>query len=109
MRFYMRDKKPFYHFGITYVGTRKQLVPNKKKAMKRTRTVEDWLERLDGLTLEFLEKQKHPCVRGHNGKEYDTAIDLLTKRKRDAGEVVKRYRPTHVLTHVEEEGEVACK
>ena len=61
------------------------------------RTVEEWMVRLNEKTLEWLENQKHPCVRGYNGTEYDTAIDRLINTRKDAGEYVERHRPTFII------------
>ena len=75
---------------------------------KRPRSVEGWMERLEDRTLAFLQDQTSPCIRGHNGGEYDAAIDALIKKKQAAGETVKRHRPSCVVTRAAEteEGEV---
>lgn len=75
--------------------------------IKRPRSVEEWMERLESRSLKFLQDQTDPCVRGYNGKEYDTAINILIKERMDAGETVKRHRPTYIVSEAaEEEGEV---
>lgn len=76
-------------------------------AITRPRSVEEWMERLEGRTLKFLTDQTHPCVRGYNGEEYDTAIAILINKRMDAGETLTRHRPTYIVSPtVEEEGEV---
>ena len=76
--------------------------------IKRPRSVEEWMERLESRSLKFLQDQTNPCVRGYNGKEYDTAINILIKERMDAGETVKRHRPTYMVSQAaeEDEGEV---
>ena len=66
------------------------------------------MQRLESRSLKFLQDQTSPHVRGHNGKEYDSAVVELIKIKMAAGEtVVQRPRPTHAVQQVvEEEGDV---
>ncbi len=62
------------------------------------RTVDEWMNRLKERSLAWLVDQKHPCVRGFNGREYDTAINNLVKIKVDAGEHIDRHRPTFIIS-----------
>lgn len=72
-----------------------------------SRTVDEWMERLESKSLKFLQDQTAPYVRGYNGTAYDTAVAKLIEVKMAAGEAVERSRPTYaVQTVAEEEGEV---
>lgn len=71
----------------------------------RPSTVDEWMERLQCKSLKFLQDQTASYIRGHNGKEYDTAVMNLIVQKRDAGDrVVCLVLPT--MSQIEEEGEV---
>ena len=48
------------------------------------RTVSQWMECLSD-TLDWLVKQTHPCIRGHNGADYDTAVRALIQVKMGRG------------------------
>jgi hypothetical protein len=74
--------------------------------LARPTTVEEWMERLESKSLTFLQDQMSPCVRGYNGKAYDTAVIHLIKKRMAAGETVERIRPTYAVQQMEEEGEV---
>lgn len=75
----------------------------------RPKTVDEWMERLRTSSLTFLQDQTDGRVRGHNGKEYDTAVSILIRQRMNAGETVERIRPTIAVPQGdtgEEEGEV---
>lgn len=68
-------------------------------------TIEEWTTRLSSKSLAWLKDQRAPFIRGSNGKEYDTAIDILISRRIANGEYVTRVRPCHIIPE-EEIGEV---
>ena len=68
-------------------------------------TVEEWTTRLSSKPLGWLRDQRAPYIRGHNGKEFDSAIDILISKRIANGEYITRVRPSHIIPQ-EEEGEV---
>ena len=64
------------------------------------------MNRLDDKTLEWLVNQRHPAVRGYNGKEYDTAIDALIERKLEEGEYIPYRPPTYIISSEADEENV---
>ena len=63
-----------------------------------SRTIEDWMDRLQGKSLQFLTNQISPYINGYNGREYDVAIRNLIRMKLDAGETIEVYRPMYSAT-----------
>ena len=75
--------------------------------LPRPKTVEEWMHRLQGKTLQFLQDQRSPHVLGHNGEAYDAAVYQLIKERMEAGETVEPPRmPQTAVPIQEEEGEV---
>ena len=58
--------------------------------MEFTKTSDEWMTAMADRSLEWLLKQRHPCVRGRNGRAHDEAIDALISKRTAAGEQVPR-------------------
>lgn len=46
-------------------------------------TYAEWIAKLEHKSLTFLETQRSPVVKGHNGTAYDEAVVHLIHKKRD--------------------------